>query len=271
MKSTRILIGMTLIGLCVLCQVNYCIGNVRSPGKVKGVPVYDRWDGCEFIMGGYFDHISEDKKEGLRDHTLSFIEIDATDVFQPKNPGSALIRSYKYLGPATAGKRGSIQRPTPRIFVSKVNERQNKPQVSIVLVNDGKVSMNAFSFLIKPVLLKNITSKEDAFKSLNPSDGPSFGLIVNSTFWDVGSEKPRWQGSGVQTGTPFSWNIGKENALPRVIILKPGESREIIMNFELPEGEYDFFCVYGKSVSNFSAFDVDHQGKPKVVNIKGRK
>ena len=95
-------------------------------------------------------------------------------------------------------------------------------------------------------------------------------LITRKSFY------ARWQGKGVIHDKPYSWTIGKENALPHDFILDAGKTRNIRIHFDLAPGKYDFLSGYGGGVhdgkglsSNLTAFDVDKDGKAKIVTIKG--
>src|SRR5467141_4186145 len=73
---------------------------LRGPGKYCGVVVFDRWDTCFLLSGPYITYISENVKNELRPYAGKAIQVDASDVFQPMNPGDALIRKYTINGPA---------------------------------------------------------------------------------------------------------------------------------------------------------------------------
>ena len=73
---------------------------IRGPGKYCGVVVFDRWDTCFLLSGHFITYISDAVKEELRPYKGKSIQIDASEVFQPVNPGDALVRQYKIIGPA---------------------------------------------------------------------------------------------------------------------------------------------------------------------------
>ncbi len=73
---------------------------IRGPGKYCGVVVFDRWDTCFLLSGPYITYISDSVKDDLRPYKGKAMQIDASDVFQPMNPGDALVRQYKIIGPA---------------------------------------------------------------------------------------------------------------------------------------------------------------------------
>src|SRR5919112_755048 len=71
---------------------------IRAPGKYSGVVFFDRWDTCVLINGRYVTYVAEGVKEELRKYAGVAVQIDASDVVQPMNPGDALVRKYKLLG-----------------------------------------------------------------------------------------------------------------------------------------------------------------------------
>src|SRR6266436_6868465 len=73
---------------------------IRGPGKYSGVVVFDRWDTCFLLSGPYITYISEQVKNELRPYQGKAMQVDASEVFQPMNPGDALIRKYEIIGPA---------------------------------------------------------------------------------------------------------------------------------------------------------------------------
>lgn len=76
------------------------MAGIRAPGKYSGVVFYDRWDNCILFNGVYLMYISEAVKETLRPYHGQSVEINATDVYQPVNPGDGLIRRLIFLGPS---------------------------------------------------------------------------------------------------------------------------------------------------------------------------
>jgi len=83
-------------------------GGLRGPGKYCGVVVYDRWDTCFLLSGPYITYVSENVKNELRPYAGKTIQVGASDVFQAMNPGDALIRKYKIIGPAPDNHRWAI-------------------------------------------------------------------------------------------------------------------------------------------------------------------
>ncbi len=249
-----------------------CEAELIGPGKYSGIVVFDRWDGCILYSGIHVMYVSEKVKEHLRPYIGKPVQIDATDVYQPMNPGDALIREFEYLGPAPEnGNRANLQ--GIRLESSVEVSRDGRPVASIFVVNDGNTPAKLFSHDLAPTLLM----KRDT-PGTTPwfvSDGPSFALITRQNFHNIGP--PLWGGKGSIGGKSYAWSIGKDDALPRTgFTLGPRESRRVRVDLVLPDGEYDFLCGYGGFTpggrylaSNLSAFDVK-DGTTRIVKIKGR-
>ena len=67
---------------------------IRGPVKYSGRVIFDRWGGCTLYSGVYVMYISEEVKEKLRPYANEAVEINATEVFQPMNPGDGLIKAF---------------------------------------------------------------------------------------------------------------------------------------------------------------------------------
>jgi hypothetical protein len=90
----------TSIALLLYCSLPFTgLCAVRGLGKYSGVVVFDRWDGCHLYSGAYVMEISERVKEKLRPFAGHAMLIDAQGVFQPINPGDALITKLQVLVP----------------------------------------------------------------------------------------------------------------------------------------------------------------------------
>lgn len=261
---------MSVVIVCFLGVLlwagTHCDAGIRSPGKYCGVVIFDRWDGCTLYSGIYVMYISEKVKEGLRQHVGKPVQIDAKDVYQPGNPGDGRIGKFEYLG-AAPENRNSAKLERLRLKSSVKVGDAGQTIASITIENSGKNPVRLFSQELALTLLMK--------RKTYVSDGPSFALVTRQSF-EIGSSTPRWEGRGISAGTPYSWTIGKGNALPHDFTLAPKEKKQIDIQFDLPDGQYDFLCGYGGGVhesrclsSNLVAFDVE-DGKAKVVEIKNR-
>lgn len=254
----------------LLCAV-LCHAGIRAPGKYSGVVIFDRWDGCTLYSGIYVMYVSEKVKDGLRKYAEQAIQIGAKEVYQPMNPGDGRIDKFEYIGAAPENRNWVKLEGISLESSVKVRE-DGKPVATITVQNKGKDSVKLFS---QELALTLLTKRAVSERSRSVSDGPSFALITRQSF-EIGSSTPRWQGKGIAESKPYSWTIGKENALPHDFTLAPKEKKEITVQFDLPDGQYDFLCGYGGGThggnclaSNLSAFDVEN-GKAKVVDVKNR-
>lgn len=90
-----LLIGALACGFIITAHAG-----LRGPGKYCGVVVFDRWDTCFLLSGPYITYISEGVKNELRPYKGKAMQLDVLEVSQPQNPGDALVRKYKIIGPA---------------------------------------------------------------------------------------------------------------------------------------------------------------------------
>ncbi len=266
----KLLYYVSIIGIIFIPSIE-CFAGERCPGKYCGVPIFDRWDGCTLYSGIFVMYISEKTKEPLREYKGKSIQIDAKEVFQPVNPGDGLIGKYEYIGTAPKTRKW-INLEGLKLFSSITVSKDGKPVASIIIKNTKKETLKLFSGELALTLLTKLPEKR-SFSFV--SDGPSCALITRQSF-EIGSSEPRWQGKGFSHGGPYSWTIGKENALPHSFTLEKDEKKQIDITFDLPDGEYDFLCGYGGGVhaeiciaSNLSAFDIK-DSKPIIVKIENR-
>jgi hypothetical protein len=255
--------------LALLVVSNLAEGGLRTPGKYCGVAIFDRWDGCTLYSGIYVMYVSEKVKEGLRPHTGKAVQINATEVLQPINPGDGLIQKLEYLGAAPK----SEQLPKLVLKTTPAFKDGEPPAVLIELTNDGREAVTVYASELAPTLLApQKLSQPDL--SFSPSDGPSYAIVTRNSF--AISDAPRWNGTGYFKEAKFSWTVGQKNELHGSPPIEPGASITLKMKFEnLPEGEYDFLCGYGGGThdsaclaSNLTAFDVLSDGTGKVVKVK---
>lgn len=242
---------------------------LRGPGEYAGTVIFDRWGGCTLYSGIYLMYISEKVKQQLLPYKNKPIQIMATDVYQGTNPGDGLIVKFKYLGaapPPWIDETGLLITTSPAFHNGK------QPSIMIDVTNTGKKELRISSEELAPTLLTTKTKKKFMF---NPSDGPSLAMVTRVSFWLRGDEAPRWNGKGVTDEKSYLWSIGKSHALPKYFSVKPGETRQIKISFQLPKGEYEFLCGYGGGVheykcvtSNLTPFDVDKEGKGKIATPK---
>jgi hypothetical protein len=140
---------------------------IRGPGKYSGVVIFDRWDTCFLLSGPYITYISGKVKENLRAYKNQSMQVDASEVLQPINPGDGLIQKYTIVGPAPEdssrqgieGIRISIESDFDRdrtpAFLITIKNSSDKP----VQIDSGEIGLALLGLKIDP--------------SFNPSDGKS--------------------------------------------------------------------------------------------------
>jgi hypothetical protein len=230
---------------------------LRGPGKYSGVVVFDRWDTCFLLSGPYITYISDNVKNELRQYAGKAMQIDALDVFQPRNPGDALVRKYKVIGPAPLTDHPPALDGLELITQSDFG-RSDAPAFRIEIHNTRDKPVEVFSAEIGPAVLgKNADTVNGA------SDGNSVAWITRVDLTLLLSEKVEWNGLGYSL-----YYADSREVLPKRFSLQPGQSTKTRIAFTLPSGQYQFIVGYGggvhegKSVaSNAIAFDVNEGGR----------
>ncbi|MBV9469296.1 MAG: hypothetical protein JOZ57_08625, partial [Abitibacteriaceae bacterium] len=166
--------------LLIVLNSSVSYGGLLGPGTYYGVVVFDRWDGCTLYNGVFLMYIAEQVKSQLRPYSNQAIQINATDVLQPRNPGDALIRKFVYMGSAPANPDW-LNKPGLKLKTIPAFKNGEKPSVIIEIVNTGQQELEINSHDLAPTLLTQRVSKFARFSS---SDGPSFALCTDQTFWN---------------------------------------------------------------------------------------
>jgi len=220
--------------------------------------VFDRWDTCFLLSGVYIMYVSNDVKERLRPYAGKSIQIDASDVFQPMNPGDGLIRSYEILGPASVSSDDPV---TDRIEVETRSDfsTPGAPSFAITVRNSGDVETKITTSEIGPTLLG-----PNMGNPFSPSNGSSAAWITRGDL--TRSSKASWastDGSNISV----SYMIDPTCHLPDHIDLGPGASVSCRIILEIPAGQYQFLVGYGGGVhqsksivSNSITFRIDARG-----------
>ena len=260
--------ALCLIVVCALaCSLIITArAGLRGPGKYCGVVVFDRWDTCFLLSGPYITYIPETVKGELRPYKDTAMQVDASDVVQPMNPGDALIRKFKIIGPA----------PDPHLWAALEG-------IELIAESDFG-PRGAATFLIE---IKNIGAGSVVFDSseLGPallgirrkgpfsvSDGSSEAWITRHDLWNstsLISESSDGKSSA-------SYAIDPTDLLPQHLVLEPGQSEKVHITFSTPPGQYQFILGYGGGVheeksiaSNAISFDVDGRGMAVPVDPPG--
>jgi hypothetical protein len=243
-----------------------CLAGIRSEGKYSGVVIFDRWDGCTLYSGVYVMYISDDVKEQLRADAGKCVQIDATDVVQPRNPGDGLIRQFKVLGAAPPAREWESLEGL-KLSVVRAFEDGHTPEFLIRVENVGEKPWVLRMDALAPTLLRAQTAGGNG---LSPADGPSIAAITRQSFW-IHGEGPRMR----ETDGVWQWRITSPEKLNASVSLDPKATFELRLSFALPPGEYDFLAGYGGGVhenqsiaSNRIGFDVKEDGNAVMVEAR---
>ena len=237
---------------------------IRGPGKYCGVVVFDRWDTCFLLSGPYITYISDVVKNELRPYKGSAIQIDASDVSQPINPGDALVRRYKVIGPAPV-----IDHPPSLDSLELITQSDfsiiGAPAFRLEICNTGNKPVEVFSAEIGPAML----GKNNPERVFSPSDGSSVAWITRVDLALLPSEKSEWNKLGYSL-----YYADSSEVLPKRFLLQPGQSGKTRIAFKLPSGQYQFIFGYGGGVhegrslaSNAVSFDVNDAGLATLASV----
>jgi hypothetical protein len=243
---------------------------LRGPGKYCGVVVFDRWDTCFLLSGPYITYISDAVKNELRPYKGTAMQVDASEVDQPMNPGDALIRKYKIIGPAPDTRHWVMLDGLELVAESDFGP-YGAPTFLIEIRNAGDKPVKVDSSEFGPALL-GLSPKGP----LCASDGKSGawitrGGLVNSSSWESGS-------GGVKYSA--SYTIDPKSRPPEHFQLAPGQSKKVRVTFKVPPGQYQFMVGYGGGVheekslvSNAISFDLNDRGiatpaKPELSSAR---
>jgi hypothetical protein len=232
-------------------------GGLRGSGKYCGVVVFDRWDTCFLLSGPYITYISEGVKNELRPYKGMAIQLDVLEVSQPQNPGDALVRKYKIIGPAPDNHHWATLDGLELVAESDFGP-QGVPTFLIEMRNTGDKPVRVDSSEFGPALLG--LSPKGPFCA---SDGKSGAWItranlVSSSSWESGSGSVKYSAS---------YTIDPKSRLPERFLLAPGQSKKVRVSFKIPPGQYQFMVGYGGGVheekslaSNAISFDLNDRG-----------
>jgi hypothetical protein len=199
-------------------------------------------------------------KENLRAYKNQSMQVDASEVLQPINPGDGLIQKYTIFGPVPEdssrqeieGIRISIESDFDRdrtpAFLITIKNSSDKP----VQIDSGEIGLALLGLKIDP--------------SFNPSDGKSMAWITRATLAMPSSA----MSSTVNNHTiSASYSIDPNTNLPERFALNPGDSKQIRIKFQVTPGPYQFLVGLGGGVhagrslaSNAVSFHVDSDGNP---------
>lgn len=259
-------LGLIITTVAMLGAIS-AAGIVRE-GKYGGVVIFDRWGGCTLYRGVFVMYVSEAVKEQLRAEAGGYVQVDATQVEQPINPGDGLIKRFTLLGPAPAGERGA---PAGGWKVTAVPDFKDGgvPRFVIRVENVRDEPLTLRMDALAPTILAAQAKPPRVF---SPSDGPSVAVVTRQAFWVGGA---RMQSEGVDQSVPYRWWVTAPRTLEQVVALQPEEAFELRVSFKMPAGEYEFLAGYGGMngqcvASNLIAFDAKADGTATLAKVAGR-
>jgi hypothetical protein len=267
--------------LIVIASI-YAIGmgeteaGILTTGQYDGVVVFDRWDGSILVNGGRVAYISEAIKELVRPYAGRSVQVDATIVVQPINPGDARIDELEILGLTTSN---FADHKHLKLTAEAMIQSGDYPAFVVKVTNTGTSRVNPTLSGLAPTLL--IRSDQISY-SLRPGDGPSHAVITRHVLESIKPNQwtkhgmSRTNAEGVTSLHYFKWMV--EDIPPDLnrVSLNPGESKKVQFLFDLPTGEYDLLFNLGlfgpafhshSIVSNLIAFDVLEDGNRLLIEM----
>ena len=248
-----VLSGVALVALLVSTAVPFHAG-IRGRGKYSGVVIFDRWDTCFLLSGPYVTYISKSVKEGLRPYAGQAVQVNATDVYQPFNPGDALIRQYTLVGLAPESKYVPVQGLSFRI---RPAFETGIPSFIVDIRNVGDRTIWVRTDEI------GITVLGARRSTVSPSNGLSEAILTRSSLLShSGSE---WGTDGRVLHAHYT--IEGLSVLADRVQLVPHSSFQVKLTFDISPGEYQILLGYGGGVhetaslaSNAISFTVEPSG-----------
>jgi hypothetical protein len=252
--------GVALIVLFAIAAVPLQAG-MRGPGKYSGVVIFDRWDTCFLLSGPYITYISSSVKEKLRPYSGQAVQVDATDVFQPDNPGDALIRQYNLVGLAPDSRYIRVNGLSLRIR-SAFEKGALSFFIDIRNTNDCDVWVRTDQIGITILGTKKTTR--------SPSDGVSEAAITRSSLRFHGGRE--WRADDGELLHAY-FTVEGLSALPNRVQLAPHTSFQVRLSLDISPGEYQILFGYGGGVhetasvaSNALSFTVGASGAVVLVD-----
>lgn len=259
------LVALSLITCSLLFTVH---AGLRGRGKYSGVVIFDRWDTCFLLSGPYITYISQAVKERLRPYAGQAVQIDATDIMQPFNPGDALVKAYELLGPAPDDPRDPITGRV-QVFAEPAFSGKGTPAFDVIVRNRSTRPFAVSPSEIGPTLLG-----VNPGGPFNASDGRSMAWMTRVDLEPRGSMKTAaasWASTVVGTTLYARYSVEPQCPLNGSVELAASDSRRCRIHFEVPAGEYQFIVGFGGGVhewkslaSNAISFNVDQRGVATV-------
>lgn len=260
MRTIRFIALSTLLALALGFALA-AYGGIRGPGTYCGVVVFDRWDTCFLLSGHFITYVSESVKNLLRPFKGQSVQVNAFDVFQPRNPGDGLIRAYRVIGPAPDTHKWAKLDGLELLAESDFGS-QGGPNFVLRIRNVGNETVRVARSEIGPTLLARKFTWEPA--PSDPSDGDSVAVITRVSASNSYSQA--WCKVG-SSSCSMGFAFDPQTQLPERFELVPQQSVTTKIAFQAPPGQYQFLFGYGGGVheekslaSNAISFDVDSQG-----------
>src|SRR5258708_2664129 len=168
-----LLVSVLAVALCITAQAG-----IRGPGKYCGVVIFDRWGTCFLLSGHFVMYVSEGVKNKLRPYAGQAVQIDASEVSQPINPGDALIKKFQITGRAPDSREFVL----PTGLALKVNDDfgpNHRPTFELRITNRASEMAQISSLDLGPTLIG--VNRGGPF---SPSDGLSEAWITRQGLMD---------------------------------------------------------------------------------------
>ena len=241
--------------LLVLAVIAPLHSGIRGPGKYSGVVIFDRWDNCLLLSGPYVTYISSVAKEALRPYTGKGVQIEAFRVLQPINPGDALIREYRILGPAPEPKWLDLRDVSVRLDPAF---QTGAPSFRISFRNTSNADVWIRTDQI------GITVLGEKHGPYGPSDGRSQAVITRAPL-SLQRSRHEWREDGQMYHA--SYTLEYPATLPTRRRVMPQSLFEANIRLDISPGEYQLLVGYGGGVheeeslaSNAVSFRVELPG-----------
>jgi hypothetical protein len=235
---------------------------MRGRGKYSGVVVFDRWDTCFLLSGLYIMYVADDVKEELRPYAGKPIQIDASEVLQPMNPGDGLVQKYKVIGIAPRGS--DLVMDGIKIEAASDFDANRIPAFVVQVRNVGNATVEIAASAIGPTLLG--ANKGIPFSA---SNGKSVAWITRTSLVTrpLRTSTASWTSTADGSTISATYTVDQTCELPDRFDLGPGQDLKCRINFRIPAGQYQFMVGYGGGVhqsnsliSNAISFSVANDG-----------
>ena len=262
--QTRELLLFRYVSVLVLLLSATVYAGIRGPGEYSGIVVEDRWGTVYIYSGVYLMYVSEEAKDLLGDRRGMATVVDASDVFQPMNPGDGLIKQLVVLSHSpTDDESFPVQGIQLRAKANFGEAGVPRFQLLITNTSDERLDLMARDLGITVLAKKSPSNKCNGGGFLcEPSDGSSTAVLTRQSFW--GGDEPNTWGR--------HWELQSGGFRESIEILRPGETKTLTVILQFPPGEYEFLFGYGGGVldslsvaSNQIAFDIGESGDARVA------